>query len=1016
MTIKGFWKEVNNRVNLADYRTPFQEYATKFHRENGRCLTVGVDLFQWISQLSKSTDVPLGGSLDGFEKIVVRGILSKIRSLRESFVNVVLIFDGKIKPGKHEENNSTEIFEDVYLVLQNQVKNNEYIMNTEVVKQIITALKTENMDYHFAVGDAEIELARLNNAGVIDAIISNDGDSLAYGAKILLRNYSGCLDDIPFARIKGRKSLGTTNSRTMYVTVIDDKVLNQLNLNTMKIMFISLVQGDDYSSGILNIGIKKAWNLATKRCGNWDPVTELRRIYVDNDVIKYIQGHLPYSYVERKQLLEKYIINLDTYIQKHSKELFNQKFNQNLSSLNDSIIAHHFYPQLAPLLYDTIGFQINIINETGKLYPTTVLPFMPQPLSIKKIYDAEILIKRGNDSCGEALSEKFTNFSSNSTSITSNRNPWDWFKPIKFGSVLSHCMQVAPFDKFLVDFSKSYLWITIVNMHNFGFTFDDIFIKKENKGYYQVQYKPRLIFKKFLNLSDNNMDENGKIIPENLATMLIPDYMFDKEPNGRKLLQHFKNGKVATKTRTPRKNKSPTQKTTLDFLSKSPKSPFRIRLIPNNLLLSNATKTEMTNKRDIDNDAIVESSPKKKVKISSKSNPSLVGGNVGIFAEPLLEDAEVSKVLQEDNTDSFLDDEFDMFMKGHKQDDSQAHDSSIMIIENPVLTENKISQNTWSRKFEALKKKEKGRTTVVRGPSLTDTMTKLPEIPKEPCIEIGDLDNKENDGQSPESDTSYEFSSLDIPDSDPVPLKRKAFNSDENILNVNLIQELEIANEQEAGNIKNVKMPALPETLTSMQEPIATNINRINKGENAKETDISYEFSSFDFSDIGISVNKPQLDTGNTKKVRKQEIANVSTDQLINDNNKFTTNEIGGTIVGSTCIDGNNHPNTKWGRNNQDDHRPQIQNDLSDNETIRGDLHTPVQNEANGETFAMSLTELIRAVASSPKSQQEYDIEVDSDDIYTKEEHNAIIVPDGYDGSGLVLVENTDDENIWVLK
>lgn len=42
---------------------------------------------------------------------------------------------------------------------------------------------------HQAPGEAEAELAQLNVAGVIDAVLTNDSDTLVFGACCIIRKY-----------------------------------------------------------------------------------------------------------------------------------------------------------------------------------------------------------------------------------------------------------------------------------------------------------------------------------------------------------------------------------------------------------------------------------------------------------------------------------------------------------------------------------------------------------------------------------------------------------------------------------------------------------------------------------------------------------------------------------------------------------------------------------------------------------------------------------------------------------
>jgi len=50
------------------------------------------------------------------------------------------------------------------------------------------AFLAQSMSWHLkAPGEAEAELAHLNNTGVIDAILSDDVDNFLFGAKMVIR-------------------------------------------------------------------------------------------------------------------------------------------------------------------------------------------------------------------------------------------------------------------------------------------------------------------------------------------------------------------------------------------------------------------------------------------------------------------------------------------------------------------------------------------------------------------------------------------------------------------------------------------------------------------------------------------------------------------------------------------------------------------------------------------------------------------------------------------------------------
>ncbi|KAL3317059.1 Flap endonuclease GEN 1, partial [Cichlidogyrus casuarinus] len=87
--------------------------------------------------------------------------------------------------------------------------------------------------YVQAPGEAESLCALMNNKDIVDACISNDGDSFLYGAKKVLRNFSTSVD----------KKACTVD--TFETNVIHEK----LNLSRKKLVLFALMRGCDYLQG-----------------------------------------------------------------------------------------------------------------------------------------------------------------------------------------------------------------------------------------------------------------------------------------------------------------------------------------------------------------------------------------------------------------------------------------------------------------------------------------------------------------------------------------------------------------------------------------------------------------------------------------------------------------------------------------------------------------------------------------------------------------------------------------------
>ncbi|EKM54091.1 uncharacterized protein PHACADRAFT_185071 [Phanerochaete carnosa HHB-10118-sp] len=123
------------------------------------------------------------------------------------------------------------------------------------------------MEWRMARGEAEAELAYLNAQGIIDAIITDDVDTLVFGARTVIRNSSITLAgnrNNPATDALGQKS----DQHTMVFT--SDRIGSHPNIGLTRggMVLIALLSGGDYDNGVKGLGPKIAHGLA--RCGFGD--------------------------------------------------------------------------------------------------------------------------------------------------------------------------------------------------------------------------------------------------------------------------------------------------------------------------------------------------------------------------------------------------------------------------------------------------------------------------------------------------------------------------------------------------------------------------------------------------------------------------------------------------------------------------------------------------------------------------------------------------------------------------
>ncbi|QRV85302.1 XPG i-region domain-containing protein [Ceratobasidium sp. AG-Ba] len=132
------------------------------------------------------------------------------------------------------------------------------------MKNMISAF---GFEWRTAPGEAEAELAYLNNIGVIDAILSDDVDNFLFGARVVIRNPSGTLS--------GNRSNPVLNKQGkddgMHVMVYRAEDIEKdpaCRLTQGGMILIGLLSGGDYDSGAKRCGPKTALALAQMGLGD----------------------------------------------------------------------------------------------------------------------------------------------------------------------------------------------------------------------------------------------------------------------------------------------------------------------------------------------------------------------------------------------------------------------------------------------------------------------------------------------------------------------------------------------------------------------------------------------------------------------------------------------------------------------------------------------------------------------------------------------------------------------------
>ncbi|KII93125.1 hypothetical protein PLICRDRAFT_66197, partial [Plicaturopsis crispa FD-325 SS-3] len=157
-------------VPTAEYRS-FEEFAVTegpgCTEDTSRVLRIGIDICLWIARAQHGVH---HASAQAGLNPEMRSIFTRLARLYQAPVTPIFVFDGPdrppIKRGK-------------------RVSTQPNWMNP-AVKELLRGF---GFRFYEAPGEAEAELAQLNCAGVVDAIITDDADAFVFGAVHVVRKY-----------------------------------------------------------------------------------------------------------------------------------------------------------------------------------------------------------------------------------------------------------------------------------------------------------------------------------------------------------------------------------------------------------------------------------------------------------------------------------------------------------------------------------------------------------------------------------------------------------------------------------------------------------------------------------------------------------------------------------------------------------------------------------------------------------------------------------------------------------
>ncbi|KAH9858620.1 PIN domain-like protein [Lenzites betulinus] len=213
MGIPDLWKVLEDARERHSLRTlTIQEGFEGARRD--RLYRIGVDASIWMRQMQQTFAV---GHAQSGENPELRTVFYRLAMLSERPVHLIFVADGPMRPAKKRGR---------------QVKTTPHWL-TEGMQRLVEGF---GFTWFEASGEAEADLARMNDLGFVDAVMTDDSDVLLFGARVVLR--SPCFK---------RASADTVEVYRR------SSILNKLSLSRGDLILYGLLVGCDYNTG----GLKK---------------------------------------------------------------------------------------------------------------------------------------------------------------------------------------------------------------------------------------------------------------------------------------------------------------------------------------------------------------------------------------------------------------------------------------------------------------------------------------------------------------------------------------------------------------------------------------------------------------------------------------------------------------------------------------------------------------------------------------------------------------------------------------
>ncbi|KAK7954271.1 hypothetical protein PG988_014965 [Apiospora saccharicola] len=254
MGVKGFWDAVSKDYPGRTVR--LWELNAEHVEKTGRPMRIAVDAPIDVYKYKTATDHVTASKYGGMNN-PTRTLFYHVLHLLAAGVQPVYVYDGPGKPSiKRRKNTSAPPYQPYTPSSSCQLRSEtekkqegDFRHITYLSKMFLGYLGVPTLE---APGEAEAECAALEKAGLVDAVMSTDGDAFLFGAQTVLRG------------------LNAENQDCMVqVFKMEDLKMAKPPLTPRVIFAMAILAGGDYSSGLSGCGPDLALKIGVSNHGGF---------------------------------------------------------------------------------------------------------------------------------------------------------------------------------------------------------------------------------------------------------------------------------------------------------------------------------------------------------------------------------------------------------------------------------------------------------------------------------------------------------------------------------------------------------------------------------------------------------------------------------------------------------------------------------------------------------------------------------------------------------------------------